>query len=215
MFAEDDLLSISALQHLAFCPRQCALIHVEMAWAENRLTVEGKQLHERAHRDEVESRPGVRIVRGLRLRSFVHGLVGVADVVEFYDEKTPFPVEYKRGRGKPDNRDEVQLCAQALCLEEMLQTEIAEGAIFYGQPRRRLPVAFTEKLRNATVALARELRALLESQKMPPARYAKHCKNCSLIELCMPEQTDGHKNVDAYYRGFFARLEEDNQGESE
>ena len=99
MFTEDDLLPISALQHLAFCPRQCALIHMEMAWAENRLTVEGKQLHERAHRDEVECRPGVRVARGLRLKSFVYGLVGVADVVEFHNGESPFPVEYKRGKG--------------------------------------------------------------------------------------------------------------------
>ena len=213
MFTEDDLLPISALQHLAFCPRQCALIHIEMAWAENRLTVEGKQLHERAHRDEVECRPGVRVARGLRLKSFVYGLVGVADVVEFHNGESPFPVEYKRGKGKPDNRDEVQLCAQALCLEEMLQTHISEGAIFYGQPRRRLSVIFTETLRNATITLAREFRALLESQKIPPAHYAKHCENCSLIELCMPEQTSGRKNVNAYYNAFFASIEDENQEE--
>ena len=122
MFSEDELLPLSALQHLLFCERQCALIHIEQAWAENRLTVEGKNLHAKVHEADDESRGDLRIVRGLRLRSLRLGLVGQADVVEFHkqgDAWLPFPVEYKRGKPKPEPCDEVQLCAQAICLEEM------------------------------------------------------------------------------------------------
>ncbi len=177
--SEDDLLPISALQHLVFCERQWGLIHLEQIWAENRLTLEGKHLHERVDESETESRGGVRTARALALRSLRLGLSGRADVVEFLrmeaDEGPvdgaddgvsgavalpgvaglwrPFPVEYKRGKPKPDRCDEVQLCAQALCLEEMLDTEIPRGALFYGQPRRRQEVAFDPELRALTESL--------------------------------------------------------------
>ena len=155
MYTEDDLLPISAVQHWLFCPRQCALIYVEQAWAENRLTAQGRELHDRAHEGQAEMRAGVRIVRGLRLCSFHLGLTGQADVVELHRPEpgtpagqqtavpgvdglwTVHPVEYKRGRPKPIDCDRAQLCAQAMCLEEMLGVAIPEASLFYGQPRRR------------------------------------------------------------------------------
>ena len=151
MFDEDDLLPISGLQHLVFCERQWALIHIEQFWEENRLTAEGRVLHERVHDTATESRPGVVVARGLRLQSRQLGLTGQADVVEFHrigdgdaggvqlPEREgwwrPFPVEYKRGRPKANACDEVQLCAQALCLEEMFSVAIRSGALFYGTSR--------------------------------------------------------------------------------
>jgi len=191
MYSESDLLPLSALQHLVFCERQCALIHLEQQWAENRLTAEGRQLHEHVHEQESESRGDVRIVRGLRIRSLRLGLVGVADVVEFYRQpdgsERPFPVEYKRGRPKPDRCDEVQLCAQAMCVEEMLSTPIPSGAIFYGQPRRRLEVTFGTDLREETKALATRLHLFQQSGRTPSPVYEKKCDHCSLLALCLPK----------------------------
>lgn len=203
MYSEDELFPISALQHLLFCERQCALIHLEQLWAENRLTVEGGLMHERVHETDAESRPGVRIVRGLRLRSLRLGLAGVADVVEFRDRESgkapqPYPVEYKRGKPKPDTCDEVQLCAQTMCLEEMLQCTITEGALFYGLLRRRHEVTFDAVLRGETERLARRLHELLDSGKTPPAVYEKKCKQCSLVELCMPRTAGGGKSARKY-----------------
>ncbi len=191
--AEDDLLPISALQHLVFCPRQFALIHVEQQWADNRLTVEGTLLHERADRPEVERRPGIRIVRALAVRSLRLGLSGVCDVVEF--EAAPDgpervrPVEYKRGRPKSDDCDEVQLCAQGLCLEEMLGTEIASGCLFYGKTRRRVEVPFSPGLRTRVETLARTAHDLLREGRTPAAEYDPgRCDRCSLFDLCRPRQ---------------------------
>lgn len=192
MFSEDELLPLSALQHLLFCERQCALIHIEQAWAENRLTAEGRILHERVHEREDESRGDVRIARGLRLRSLKLGLTGMADVVEFHRQAdgrwTPFPVEYKRGKPKPDERDTIQLCAQALCLEKMLGAAIPDGALFYGVTRRRQDVAFTAELRALTAETAARLHRLLKNGVTPPAVYEKKCDNCSLKKLCLPER---------------------------
>ena len=135
---EDALIPLSALQHQLFCPRQCALIHVEGLWAEDGATAEGRILHERVDAGRPERRPGVRIVRGLALRSLALGVSGIADVVEFSGRPPrPFPVEYKRGKPKAHRADEVQLCAQAICLEEMFGGEVGEGALFYGTTRRR------------------------------------------------------------------------------
>ncbi|MBN2559321.1 MAG: CRISPR-associated protein Cas4 [Phycisphaerae bacterium] len=202
MYKEDQLLPISALQHLLFCERQCALIHIEQAWTENRLTVEGRIMHDKVHNGADESRGAVRIARGLRLRSLGLGLTGQADVVEFHRQTVgswqPFPVEYKRGRPKPEACDEVQLCAQALCLEEMLGVEIPEGAIFYGQPRRRHPVAFDQALRAQTESAARRLRDLLTAGVTPPAAYEKKCRNCSLLNLCMPKTAGRQKSAAGY-----------------
>lgn len=190
MFTEDELLPISALQHLAFCERQWALIHIEGAWAENARTSEGRLLHEKVHEEEFESRGECRTVRSLRLRSFQLGLTGQADVVEFIqtsDGTTVIPVEFKLGKPKIDNCDEVQLCAQALCLEEMLHVQIEEGFFFYGRVRRRHQVLFSRSLRVETEKLSRTLHALYKDRKTPRAVYEKKCESCSLIDICMPK----------------------------
>src|SRR3989337_821592 len=140
----DDLIMLSALQHYVFCPRQCALIHIEQLWAENVLTAEGRIMHDKVDTANRESRGNIRIEYGVPMRSLRLGLIGKADVVEFHkdgDRWIPFPVEYKRGKPKPGNCDKVQLCAQAICLEEMLSVRIPKGALFYGKTKRRLDVS--------------------------------------------------------------------------
>ena len=213
---EDDLVPISALQHWLFCPRQCGLIHLEQAWAENKLTAQGRQLHDRAHEAPPESRGDVRIARGLRLCSRELGLTGQADVVELRrpTPETPpeqqasvpglegkwtlHPVEYKRGRPKAADCDRVQLCAQAMCLEEMLGVKIPEGSLFYGQPRRREPVVFDPALRQATRQAARDTRQMVQSGITPPPEYSGKCRSCSLNEFCMPKQAGSSQRVRRY-----------------
>jgi len=219
-FSEDDLAPISALQHFVFCRRQCALIHIERAWDENRLTAEGRIMHDRVHRQETETHGNCRIVRGLRLRSLRLGLIGVADVVEFhrYSSDSDFnaeegfcteisrwkglrrvvPIEYKRGKPKTDHSDEVQLCAQALCLQEMLNVSIEKGFLFYGLTRHRHPVSFTKELHEETETLASAVHAFLEAKKTPPADYAKRCERCSIVDFCLPRSAGAGKNVQQY-----------------
>jgi CRISPR-associated exonuclease Cas4 len=210
MFSEDDLIPISALQHYVFCPRQWGLIHIEQLWSENRLTAEGRILHDKTHETQTENRPGIRIVRSLRLCSYRLGLTGQCDVVEFHKSQVgvqledaegfwvPVPVEYKRGRPKIDVCDEVQICAQAMCLEEMLKTDIAQGFIFYGRPRRRQKVDFTNILRKQTEQVAEELHRLIVEGVTPKAKYEKKCKSCSLLEVCLPEVTGIEKDIERY-----------------
>jgi len=202
MYGEDDLIPVSALQHYLFCARQCALIHLEQTWSENRLTAEGRIMHERAHEAETESRGAVRVERGVALRSLKLGLVGKADVVEFHRTGQgawqPFPVEYKRGRPKIEDWDRVQLCAQALCLEEMLGVTIPQGAIFYGMPRRREVVAFDVTLRARTVQAAEEVRELLDRGITPGPEYRKRCDNCSMFDLCLPKVIERGQSVEKY-----------------
>lgn len=191
-YDEDDLLPISALQHLLFCERQCALIHVEGLWAENRLTIEGRHLHERADSGATESRPGLRVERSVAVRSLRLGLTGKADVVEFHRAvdgapERVVPVEYKRGRPKLDDSDRVQLCAQALCLEEMLGVPVDAGAVFYAQTRRRLDVPFDAELRGRTETAARRFRAVVASGATLRAVRMPKCSGCSLIDLCLPD----------------------------
>ena len=201
-YAEDDLIMLSALQHYVFCQRQCALIHTEQVWAENRLTAEGRIMHERVHEEGSESRGDVRIARGVPLRSLRLGLVGMADVVEFHREGKdlwrPFPVEYKRGKPKPDHSDLIQLCAQAICLEEMLSVSVPSGAIFYGRTRHRLDVAFDDALRRETEEAAGHARELIISGETPPPIYKKRCENCSLMGECLPK-TAGKKSLVKQY----------------
>jgi len=199
MYPESDLLPLSALQHLVFCERQCALIHLEQAWAENLLTAEGRVLHEKVHDQGHETRRGMRIVRSLPVRSLRLGVSGVADVVEFGPQGVR-PVEYKRGRPKKDLCDVVQLCAQAMCLEEMLGCSVLEGDLFYGAQRRRKEVAFDERIRRETEAAARRLHALVDSGTTPPPRKGPWCKSCSLVEECMPQSAGGRARVTAYIR---------------
>jgi CRISPR-associated exonuclease Cas4 len=202
MYTEDDLLPISALQHVVFCERQAALIHVERLWSENAHTVEGHHAHEQAHESGGESRGDIRIVRALSLRSLTVGLAGVSDIVEFHREATgailpgrpgrwrPFPIEYKKGKPKRYGADEVQLCAQAMCLEEMFHTTVPEGALFYGKTRRRKQVAFDAALRTSTLAAAARFREIVEQRLTPAARWAPKCRQCSLIDDCRPRAAE-------------------------
>jgi len=199
-YAESDLLPISALQHLLFCPRQCALIHNEQLWAENHLTAQGQVLHQKAHEPKHESRPGVRITRSLYLSSRTYGLRGIADIVEFHHDGTLLPVEYKRGRPKANDCDRIQLCAQALCLEEMRTTTITHGALYYGQKRRRTEVTFDDDLRTRTAAAARELHSLITSGETPPAHREPKCESCSLLDLCLPDALRFSRGADAWFR---------------
>ena len=181
-------LPISALQHWLFCPRQCALIHVERLWAENQLTAEGRVLHARADGGMTERRRGVRVLRTVQLGSERLGLHGVADVVEIRGTRI-LPVEYRRGRPKPHRADEVQLCAQGMCLEDMTGQAIAEGELFYGETRRRVVVPLNDDLRSLTLLISAEARAALISGLLPPPVHdPRRCRACSLIDLCRPER---------------------------
>lgn len=204
-----DLIALSALQHFRFCPRQCALIHIEQVWAENRLTAQGRVLHENTDKpsDSSAGPSGGRVARAMPLRCLRLGLYGVADTVEFHPDGTPFPVEYKRGKPKPDTRDAVQLCAQALCLKEMTGRPVLRGALFYGETRHRLPVEFTPVLRAETEDLARDTVAMIRSGLTPPARYdSAKCDACSLLALCRPRLAEHAARLES---AWLARLRDD------
>lgn len=200
MIEPDILVPISALQHYLYCDRQCALIHVERIWQESRHTAEGRILHERADHYGHERRRGVHTAMALPLAHEDLGLIGYADVVEFEDIETGRivrPIEYKRGRPKAHRADEVQLCAQALCLEEMLGgVRINEGALFYGQTKRRKTVVFDDTLRTLTEDTTRATRDLLTSGRTPRAVYSpRKCDRCSLIEHCKPQALSADRSV--------------------
>lgn len=207
-YKEEDLIMLSALQHIAFCERQCALIHIEQVWDENRLTAEGRIMHERVHETEGESRGQVRIERGVPLRSLELGLIGKSDVVEFHrvakGKWQPFPVEYKRGKPKPDDCDKVQLCAQAMCLEEMLGVEVPCGALFYGKIRHRLDVTFDLSLREDTQKAAARAHEVISSGVTPRAIYTKKCDSCSLKEHCLPKLIEKKPSVENYLKRMVA-----------
>ena len=206
MFSDEDLLSISGLRQLAFCERRWVLVHMEMEWNENALTIEGKHMHEFIHEQGTNISSGMRMTRGLHLRSLILGLYGVADLVEFHDQDegtqlpgltgcwVPYPVEYKRGRKRYDSADEVQLCAQALCLEEMLGVTVPKGAVYYGQPRRRMEIDISQDLREEVERLCSRARELYISGHSPHPRFGKHCSNCSLENICMPGIINGDKS---------------------
>ena len=200
MYADEDLLPISALQHLQYCERQCALIHIEKVWTENAQTAEGRVMHDRVDNGGHETRGSVRTAYSLRLRSLRLGLTGQADVVEFHRQDDgvwrPYPVEFKRGKPKIDACDRVQLCAQALCLEEMTGIRVDAGALFYGETRHRCDVACDAELRGLTEVLCVRLHALIEAGKTPAAEYAKaKCDRCSLIEQCLPQSAGAGKSA--------------------
>jgi len=201
-YTEEDLIQLSALQHFVFCERQCALIHIEQIWSENLFTAEGRIMHDKADSNKFESRGNVRIDYSVPLRSLRLGLSGKADVVEFHKMEDgtwlPFPVEYKRGKPKADDCDKVQLCAQAICLEEMLKVEIKEGALFYGQTRRREDVVFDDRLRTVTEDISRRVHELIASGLTPKAEYSKKCESCSLLDLCLPKTCGKTKSVSKY-----------------
>lgn len=197
---EDGLIPLSALQHHLFCPRQCALIHVEGLWAEDGATAEGRLLHEKVDAGKPETRPGLRVARGLALRSLALGVTGKADAVEFRGQQ-PFPVEYKRGKPKAHRADEVQLCAQAICLEEMFARPVPEGALFYGTTRRRVMVSFDPGLRTLTARVAAEARANIAAFNTPPPVPQPGCAACSMRDLCQPEGLAKPPGIAAWLAG--------------
>ena len=195
--AEDALIPLSALQHYLFCPRQCALIHVEQLWAENGATADGRILHEKVDSGRPDRRPGLRTLRGVALRSLAIGVAGKADVVELTGQPPqPFPVEYKRGRPKAHRAEEVQLCAQAMCLEEAFGVEVPAGALFYGATRRRVDIVFDAQLRVLTAGVAAETRAMIAAGHTPaPVYRAAACDNCSMLDLCEPRRLQSPPHV--------------------
>lgn len=254
MFAEEELIPISALQHWLYCPRQCALIHLEQAWAENKFTAEGRVMHENAHEGADETRAGMRITRGMPVVSQKLGLTGQCDVVEFRtasggDKKFEIsdlrareasgdlefeitdlkssewevangsagshfksqisdlkctaqavPVEYKRGKPKAHRADELQLCAQGMCLEEMLGVTIDRGCLYYGEKRRRTDVVFDQELRELVCKTSGEIRQCFASGITPTAEYeARRCDACSLIDICQPQAMRFRKGVSAWF----------------
>jgi CRISPR-associated exonuclease Cas4 len=202
---DDHLLSISALNHYNYCPRRCALIHIEQVWAENHFTAEGRILHERVDSGAAEQRKGVRYERGVLLISHHYGLTGKMDLLEI-EAGNPtkyFPVEYKRGKPKIEDGDRIQLCAQALCIEEMRDVRVTEGAIWYWQVRHREPVVLDDDLRAATFATIEAARALLAAGKTPPPVNDKRCKACSLVDLCQPSKFARDRSK-AYMEDVFA-----------
>lgn len=220
MYCEDDLLPLSGLQHLSFCERRWALVHLERQWQDNANTAEGVLLHERAHSAENESRPGLLIRRTLPLRSLRLGVSGQADVVEFHLVAPgeagvaiprrkglwrPLPVEYKRSR---DSHGEwayrLQLCAQAICMEEMLGTPVPEGAVFDGKQKRRESVIFDPELRQRVALLAEHMHALFAAGSTPPPVPAKKCEGCSMKTACSPHMLD-RENARHYLRQNIAR----------
>jgi len=224
-YTEEELLPLSLIQHLLFCKRRAALVQIEGLWEDNLFTIEGTHLHQKVDDDlPPESRGDLRLTRGLMLHSFKLGLFGKADVVEFHrvieneaDSWSisggkaaaiplvgvsglwrPYPVDYKRGRMRHEEGFEAQLCAQALCLEEMLCVAVPEGALYYGKPRRRLAVVFDDALREKTQEAARRLHELVDSGHTPQARYEKKCESCSMLSVCMPKVTGAHRRVQGY-----------------
>ncbi len=223
LFSQDDLIPISSLADLVFCERRAALHFLEGLWEENVFTAEGNILHERTHEADTEMRKDVRIVRGLRLRSLKLGLSGMSDVVEFRrldislakdNSKRndlpgvglpgvkglwkPFPIEYKRGKLKQERSFEIQLCAQALCLEEMLSVQITSGSLFYGKSMRRQDVEFTDELRQETEIAAKRMHKLIALGQTPKPVYGKRCKSCSLIADCLPKTLQKRRSVRNY-----------------
>lgn len=183
---------LSRLQHYLFCPRQFGLIELEDVWTENQFTAEGQVLHQRVNQADQQKRGAIRTVWALRLANVELGIEGVADVVEYHKQadgaEIPYPIEYKRGKPKAHRADEVQLCAQALCLEEMHGVPVPEGALFYGEVRRRHPVVFDAELRSLTAQTILACRAIVQTKITPKAIYkSKKCNACSLIDQCHPQ----------------------------
>lgn len=182
-----ETIPISALQHWLYCPRQCALIHNEQAWAENRFTAEGQLLHKKANEGPDEHCAAGSILRHLNVASVALGITGICDIVEKSPNGTYTPVEYKRGKPKTHRADEVQVCAQALCLEEMFNTSIPTALIFYGKTRRRTEVPLDDDLRALTLATIAAVHDMKRTSITPSADYdARRCDACSLIDLCQP-----------------------------
>ena len=213
MFEEDELLPISALQHFVFCPRRCALVHIEQIWTENQFTVEGDMLHERVDELGRESRSALIVSHGAGIRSLRFGITGKVDVVEFRlngetqrgcklagkaGTWTPYPIEYKRGTARRGLGDDIQICAQALCLEEMLECSVPAGSIYYAATRKRREIAFDAHLRAETVTAILGVRSLVTRGVTPPPEYGKKCDTCSLFDLCQPKLPASGKDPRRY-----------------
>lgn len=211
---EDNYLMMSGLQHFDFCRRQWALIHIEQQWVENHLTTEGRIVHENCHDSSfVEKRNNLIITRGMRVVSHKLKLTGNCDVVEFYGSDQgisinrysglwlPIPVEYKRGHSKQIDADRLQLCAQALALEEMLVCKIEYGYLYYKETNRREQVLFDSALRNKVVAMSAEMNNYYSKGWTPKAQYRSKCKSCSLVDVCLPKQQD-KADVKSYIQGY-------------
>lgn len=187
LWADEEVVLISALEHFSYCPRQCALIHVERVFDENVFTLRGRRAHERADQAVTTMENGIRIERALPLWSDYYGLNGKADVVEFYADGRIIPVEYKHGTRRERRHDDLQLCAQALCLEEMLGRPVRNGAIYSIQTRRRRDVAFDDSIRRETLAVTTAVRELQQNVgPLPPAVNDNRCSKCSLLDACVP-----------------------------
>lgn len=198
-----DPISLSALQHYSYCPRQCGLIHLEQAFEENVHTLRGRAVHARVDEPVVEEMAGVRIERSLGLRCERLGLVGKADVVEFLSDGTPYPVEYKHGPRRIRAHDDIQLAAQALCLEEMTGREVRRGAIYHATSRRRREVEITPALRHAVEEAVIAVRAMLASGVLPPPVNDDRCRECSLKDICQPEALAAKSKLHALRRSLF------------
>ena len=213
MYDDDQMLMLSGIQHYMFCPRQWALIHIEQQWDENRLTAEGQLLHQNVDNPAYRQKNGDNItLRAVHIASHILGLYGVTDAIELLPSEDatnaithprypglwkPYPIEYKRGHRKPDERDEVQLAAQVICLEEMYGIHIPEAALFYHETRHREVVTIDEHLRQLTYELSEAMHKTFESGVTPKAEEKRSCRSCSLIDICAPELTK--KTSVAYY----------------
>lgn len=199
-YDEEEFLLLSGIQHFAFCKRQWALIHIEQQWQENLRTIEGEILHERVHDNTIKEKRGDLIVsRGMAIFSRSLGLTGTCDIVELYRNPkgvkifgregtyNPVPVEYKRGKPKEDDSDVLQLCAQAMCIEEMLLCEIPQAYLYYGEEKRRLKIILDNALRDRVKTISKEMHELYDRRYTPKVKPSKACKACSLAEVCMPK----------------------------
>lgn len=211
LFSEGDYIPLSALEHFSYCPRQCALIHVEQVFDENVFTLRGRAVHEHVDEPGTAEEEGVRVERALPLWSHRCGLTGKADIVEFAGG-VPYPVDYKHGAKRAKAHDDLQLCGQALCLEEMLGLAVPSGAIYHFSSRRRREVLFTGSLRETTLRTVEQVRAMLRDKQLPPAPNDARCPNCSLIEVCMPKVLSEKGRVAYFLSNLYRPREEGAHG---
>jgi CRISPR-associated exonuclease Cas4 len=201
---EKILIQLSALQHYSYCPRQCALIHQEQSFDENLFTLRGRRVHERVDSGETTTEDGVRVERSLPLYSETYGLTGKADVVEFLPNGTPYPIEYKHGPRRAHQHDELQLAAQAICLEEMTGRPVTKGAIYHHSSHRRREVEISSELRRQVIETADAIRRMLENSKpLQPTEDRSRCRGCSLYDLCQPELIRNNSRLHALRKDLF------------
>lgn len=214
MYSDDDMLMLSGIQHFRFCPRQWALIHIEQQWTDNRLTIEGQILHRHVDDPFYRQKCGDFItLRAVNVASHELGLYGISDAIElqpsYSSDNTishpkypgrwkPIVIEYKHGKPKKNEIDEVQLAAQTMCIEEMYGIHIQQGAFFYGELRRRISIDITDSLRDTVKQCASQMHSMFADAIIPQAEYGKHCDKCSLKDICMPNADKATKSVNAY-----------------